>query len=421
MTVRSRSDPATAASASIDPEGVLRMAGPEGRPFATFERLRTGGASTPPSAAGQRAILSRFAVLHAEAGALVLESAFSDVRVALVDPRSAAMVAALARPVSAGDLADATGCGSDVAGDFLTLLVCAELASWEGCREVDHPGALWDLHDLLLHRRSRAAPNVRRSGRRAGAVASIAGASASNADASASTAGASADPGLLAAGEAIVTLHRLAGGGAPVEQITLGAALAARRSRRTFGGRRLSLAALGEFLFYSAGVSTRTEDGTGAAHRPYPSGGGCYPLEIHPLVVGCDGLAPGLYWYDAGGHRLCFRRRTSNDLEALVAGAVPDPRRPSIPHVVLVIGASFARVQSAYEAIAYALILKEVGALMQTMSLVAEAMGLAGCALGWGDAALFARAAGLPALVHGSVGEFALGTRSADDGGTDGA
>jgi hypothetical protein len=47
---------------------------------------------------------------------------------------------------------------------------------------------------------------------------------------------------------------------------------------------------------------------------------------------------------------------------------------------------------------------------MQTMYLVAAAMDLAGCAIGWGDAELFARAAELPALVHGSVGEFALGT-----------
>ncbi len=404
MTARSLSELVTAASASVDPEGVLRMAGPEGRPFATFERLHTGGVSTP-SAPGRRATLSRFAVLHAEAGVLVLDGAVSDVRVTLLDPRSAAIVAALARPVSAGDLADATACGPDVAVAFLTLLVRAELASWEGSGDADDTGALWDLHDLLLHRHSRAAPAVRRSGRRAGAVASPAGAWAD---------------GLIPAGEAIVALPRVAGGGALVDQITLGAALSARRSRRTFGGRRLSLAALGEFLFYSAGVSTPTADG-GVAHRPYPSGGGCYPLEIHPLVVGCDGLAPGLYWYDAGGHRLCFRRRASADLEALVAGAVPDPRRPSIPHVVLVIGASFSRVQSAYEAIAYALILKEVGALMQTMSLVAEAMGLAGCALGWGDAAMFARAAGLPALGHGSVGEFALGTREAYDGGADGA
>jgi SagB-type dehydrogenase family enzyme len=66
----------------------------------------------------------------------------------------------------------------------------------------------------------------------------------------------------------------------------------------------------------------------------------------------------------------------------------------------------------------YALVLKDLGALMQTMYLVATAMGLAPCAIGSGDAAVFARATGLDPLAESSVGEFALSTRGE---GTDGA
>jgi SagB-type dehydrogenase family enzyme len=60
---------------------------------------------------------------------------------------------------------------------------------------------------------------------------------------------------------------------------------------------------------------------------------------------------------------------------------------------------------------AYSVILKNVGALYQTMYLVATAMDLAPCALGGGDSDLFARAAGLEYTVETSVGEFLLGNK----------
>ena len=60
---------------------------------------------------------------------------------------------------------------------------------------------------------------------------------------------------------------------------------------------------------------------------------------------------------------------------------------------------------------AYALILKNVGVLYQTMYLVATAMGLAGCGLGGGDSDLFSRAAHTQSLVETSVGEFLLGSK----------
>jgi hypothetical protein len=47
--------------------------------------------------------------------------------------------------------------------------------------------------------------------------------------------------------------------------------------------------------------------------------------------------------------------------------------------------------------------------LYQTMYLAATAMGLAPCAVGGGDADLFARAAGVDYYAETSVGEFLLG------------
>ena len=63
--------------------------------------------------------------------------------------------------------------------------------------------------------------------------------------------------------------------------------------------------------------------------------------------------------------------------------------------------------------IAYGATLKHVGVLYQTMYLVATAMDLAPCAVGCGNADLFARAAGTDYYAETSVGEFLLGSRAA--------
>jgi len=57
----------------------------------------------------------------------------------------------------------------------------------------------------------------------------------------------------------------------------------------------------------------------------------------------------------------------------------------------------------------FANLLKDAGALMQTMYLVATAMGLAPCAIGGGDAECFAAAAGTAFWEESSVAEFMLG------------
>jgi SagB-type dehydrogenase family enzyme len=78
--------------------------------------------------------------------------------------------------------------------------------------------------------------------------------------------------------------------------------------------------------------------------------------------------------------------------------------------VLLIITARFARLAWKYASIAYALLLKHVGVLYQTMYLVATTMGLAPCAIGAGDADAFALAAGTDYYAETSVGEFLLGS-----------
>src|SRR5262249_23157518 len=82
------------------------------------------------------------------------------------------------------------------------------------------------------------------------------------------------------------------------------------------------------------------------------------------------------------------------------------------PQVLVIIAARFPRVSWKYSSISYAIILKDVGALLQTMYLVATSMNLAACAIGGGDSDLFARVAGTEYYVEGSVGELILGRPS---------
>ena len=78
--------------------------------------------------------------------------------------------------------------------------------------------------------------------------------------------------------------------------------------------------------------------------------------------------------------------------------------------MLITLASRFQRLSWKYAAIAYAATLKNVGVLYQTMYLVATAMGLAPCALGAGNADLFAAAAGTDYYAESSVGEFMLGS-----------
>ncbi|GAA4553789.1 SagB family peptide dehydrogenase [Amycolatopsis samaneae] len=195
----------------------------------------------------------------------------------------------------------------------------------------------------------------------------------------------------------------------------LTAVLARRRSVREHDNERpLTAARLGEFLHRGVRVTGETElDGIGYARRPYPSGGGAHELELYPIVSTVDGVAPGMYHYDAHEHVL---RPVSpigappvRRLLRHVRRATGEP--PTEPQVVFVVAARVGRVMWKYERMAYALTLKHVGVLYQTLYCVATAMELAPCGLGTAEPAAFAEASGRDPLIETMVGGFLLGTR----------
>ncbi len=193
----------------------------------------------------------------------------------------------------------------------------------------------------------------------------------------------------------------------------------ARRSERSYGDHPIDLERLGEFFFRVARVRDEqvftldTPAGPvpmAMAARPYPSGGALYELEFYAAVGACEGLEPGLYYYEPRGHTLVAVRSLTPDVESLLCDGAESAGIPrETVQVLLILTARVPRLSWKYAAMAYALVLKHVGVVFQNMYLAATAMGLAPCALGGGDSDLFARASGVDYYAETSVGEFLLG------------
>lgn len=199
-----------------------------------------------------------------------------------------------------------------------------------------------------------------------------------------------------------------------------------RRSVRHYDEERpLSLRDLGALLDRAARArSFRTisvADGAGktspfeVSTRPSPNGGASYELEIYPAVDRCDGLDAGLYHYDAAEHALTRLSGRTPDVNGMFADAHFATGGVAKPQIVLAIAARFSRVMWKYRSIAYGVILRNTGALYQTLYLAATELGLSPCGVGSGDAARFARATGLDPLIEGTVGDFILGGRPASN------
>ncbi len=101
----------------------------------------------------------------------------------------------------------------------------------------------------------------------------------------------------------------------------------------------------------------------------------------------------------------------NNLTDTLIKNAVYASDKECHPQILIIIAARFQRLSWKYNSIAYSLILKDAGALLQTMYLTAIAMELAPCTIGCGNSDIFAKAAGLNYYEETSVCEFLLGSK----------
>ena len=192
---------------------------------------------------------------------------------------------------------------------------------------------------------------------------------------------------------------------APFQQV-----LDRRRSLRTPGAQPLTLAQLGQFLHRSVAIRARWEEGSQELlMRPYPSGGAIHELEYYLAVRDCGGLAPGFYHYHALEHALHPLPADAEQVRAMIATAqVSWGSKYPEPQIFFTLATRLPRLAWKYESMAYRIVLINAGAAIQTMYLAATAMGLAPCAVGNGDPALFAAMTGLDPMEETSVAEFAL-------------
>jgi SagB-type dehydrogenase family enzyme len=253
----------------------------------------------------------------------------------------------------------------------------------------------WSFPDLLFHARSRAGRNLGGFGgtyHREGVAAPL--------------------PAVRErAGGETVALPAVDLAAAIASDPPFGEVVERRRSLRAHDDANpVTLAELGELLYRAARVRGVMHDGhQELSSRPYPAGGACYELEIYPLVTNCAGVAPGLYHYDPSEHALELVAAPGPPTILLSEYSRITAVMDTPPQVVLLLAARFGRVMWKYESMAYALVLKHVGVLYQTLYLTATAMGLAPCGLGGGNSDAFCAAAGTDYYEETTVGEFVVG------------
>src|SRR6202044_1526713 len=348
-------------------------------------------------------VLSRFAFMRRRGNEMVVESPRAGALFKICDPKTAAAIAMLSTPRQIKQLRQQEGF---TGVELLALLLDCQIlfkvgaAGETGLRpaEGDHSLVLWEFHDLLFHTRSTKG----RHGNPLGGVYPYVGVISPLPAVRPSWPGKKVDLRKVSAAHPQTT--------SPVAKL-----LRERHSTRSFDDQRpITLAELAQFLDGTARVLARSDakpdlDEGGHAARPYPSAGAAYGLELYLGVNHCEGLARGFYHYDAGAHALTSIGVPTNELEALLAGAVSAMGAPAAPQILITITARFGRISWKYSSIAYSLILKDVGALTQTLYLMAADMGLGGCAIGIANIDLFARMTGVEFHVEGPVGQFAIG------------
>jgi SagB-type dehydrogenase family enzyme len=352
-------------------------------------------------------VLSRFAYMRRRGNEMILESPRAGASFRICNPKIASALAALCTPQRIKQLRRQDGFPGL---ELLALLVDCQillkfdLAHDSGLRssEGDNSLVLWDFHDLLFHTRST-------EGRHANPLGGL-----------------YAHAGIMPPLPAVrpcwpgkkIDLHKFSAAHAPAIS-PVAKVLHERHSTRSFDDRRpITLAELARLLDTTVRVrsqwSHREDLGDARplityAARPYPSAGASYALELYLAVDRCDGLARGFYHYDAGAHALVPIAAQAHELQALLTGAGFAMDAPAAPQILITIAARFGRISWKYSALAYALILKDVGVLTQTLYLMATDMGLGGCAVGSFNIDLFAKMTGIAFHVEGPVGQFALG------------
>lgn len=164
--------------------------------------------------------------------------------------------------------------------------------------------------------------------------------------------------------------------------MSLEQAIAARRSRRDFSSKPLTLEQIGQLVWAAQGKDTRS------GYRTTPSAGATYPLEL--FVVAADGE----FHYLLDEHAL--EVLTDKDIRAELASAAWGQEFIEAAPLTLVFTAEFARTTRRYGQRGVRYVYMEAGHAAQNVHLQAEALGLASVAVGAFDDASVSGVLSLP-------------------------
>lgn len=151
-------------------------------------------------------------------------------------------------------------------------------------------------------------------------------------------------------------------------------ALKTRRSFRQFGQQPLTLAQLGQLLWAAQGITHPW------GFRTVPSAGGLFPLEVYVEAALVQGLAPGIYRYQASGHRLEVVAAGARNVP--LASAALGQSSVESAAAVIVLAAVYERTTSQYGERGASYVLLEAGHVAQSIELQAASAGLGAVSIG---------------------------------------
>ncbi|GAA3118869.1 SagB family peptide dehydrogenase [Nonomuraea salmonea] len=367
-------------------------------PLTPRSRLRV-----PPVPGDVPVRLSRFAIISSDGMDYRLESPLALHRVVLHTPEAMGLVGHLRRPTRLDAIGDAPPYFATLVAHLVAtgMVVLAERVEpfrpAEFAEDTDDVLVAWSPVNLLFHSRSTLGRHdadfgaTHPVGDRRGVEPVVAD---------------RRDSGL-------VTLYRPTWEGLVAADPPLGAAVEAANGAPPAPG-PLTARELGELLYRTArvrSVSGPPGSPEETSDRPYPSVGSRYELELYVVAGDCGDMPRGVYHYDPLDHGLRRLPGAPADVGAALENARLAAEMDDPPPVLVIITARFRRLSWKYNGLSYAMMLKNVGMLTQTLCLVAAGLGLGAHPLESVDVELWADALDADWRVESSVGALVLGRK----------
>ena len=159
--------------------------------------------------------------------------------------------------------------------------------------------------------------------------------------------------------------------------VSLEEALAARRTVRVFSNEALTLEQTAQLLWAAQGVSP---DAVSSATATGASAGAIYPIKITVVAGNIEGLAAGVYRYDAAQHALL--QVSAGDVRKGLSDACLRQTWMSSAASCLVLSADDTAMAARYRALAPRFVHIEAGAVAQNIALQSAALDLGSTPVG---------------------------------------